>query len=386
MINSRTIKDYIEFELNAIAQEYEYAVAFKGELDFYNYDWIKRRFGVKNTPFVLVTNNFEVLKDGIDSVGFRYTLAALPFEKDRKLIENIFDVLYSRLRNYEFEEINVVFRPVKLTYGEDFSEGIGSGLRRFEALFEFEGYATTAFSFKDLEFEFGNFDMPIESFKFEHLKENYVNKLGSTGYYTDTNQKNINHNVLVIETPLTANSGALDLIGSRQYVGFVNDISFSIGGTTIFDNEPFKFDGWTLSSDVNDNKVTAFLYFSYDIDRVEIKINDIDIPILDYAFAMGTVKTSHTSLDSNIGKEIYLGKVRSWAFNIAEEHENDIIEILEEQMFGDVETPPIFKVTFKMYEEMEAREMMLLLDDVVKETKDTGRNYLTIRFVESGEV
>ncbi len=391
MINSRYIKDFLEFKLNEIA--WDYKIRFKGELDFYNYDWVKKYFGVDNTPFVLVTNNFETIDDGIGSVRFRYTLVSLPFEKDRADIEKIYDTLYLELKKDKKDDINIKFRPLKITFGEDFSEGSGRGYRRFEALFEFEGYATTAYNFGDLSFDFGGYEIPIVSFKFEHIKTHYINIKGeheSNKINIDgreiSNEGNINNNLFIIETPLTPDSRALDFIGSRQFVGMSANLTFKVGDTPIFDNELFKFDAWSFSGDIGSDSLTAFLYFSYEVDKVEIKINGEPIPILDYAFAMATVKTSHTSLSSNIGKEIYLGKVRSWAFNVAEEYENDIIEILEEQMFGDSENAPLYEVSFKLYDEMTERVMILLLDDVSKETKETGRNYLTIKFVESGEV
>lgn len=381
MINNRIMLNEIQKKLNALVPE-DKKINFVGEIDFYGYDWVKRVFGNEGTPFVLVTNSFETLSDGIGSIRFRYTIAALPFEKDRETIEFIYDQLYNELSSDEIEGINVAYRPIKITYGSDFSEGSGSGYRRFEALFEFEGYATTALNHRDLKLEVGNLDIPVESFKFEHIKANYVVDIVN---YEDENQSNLNTNILIIESPLTTDNDLLSLIGSKDKVNIKHEITLSAKETELF-NGNYQFDGWTLSSNANQNKSTVFLFFSKYIENIAIEINGKPIPILDYSFAMGTVRVPHTSLGSNIGKELYIGKVRSWAFNIAEEYNNDILAILEEQMFGDIEEPPIFKVKFKLYEEMESREVSLLLDDVTKESKETGRSFLTIKFVESGEL
>lgn len=382
MINNRKMLEEIGAKLNSIASFNDIKVDFVGEIDFYNYDWVKRVFGYNATPFVLVTNSFKTLSDGIGSVTFRYTIVALPFEKDKEHIEFIYDQLYNTLKSDHIDDINIVYRPIKITYGADFSEGSGSGHRRFEALFEFEGYATTALNHSDFGLVVGDLEIPIESFKFEHIKANYVVDIPN---YENENQSNINSNVLILESPLTINSDLVDLISSKDKVNINYDISLSAKETELFSGN-YKFDGWTMSSNANANKVTVFLFFSKANESVDIEINGYPIPILDYSFAMGTVKVPHTSLGSNIGKELYIGKVRSWAFNIAEEYNNEILEILEEQMFGDSEEPPIFRVRFKLYSEMQPRELDLLLDDVIKESKETGRSFLTIKFVESGEL
>lgn len=368
----------IETKLRQIVEQENFNISFIGSVNYYNHEWIKRVFGEPSTPFVLVTNHYEPLGNG--DIRFRYTFVALPFEKDKENIEFVYDELFDTLKKETFGDLNIKFRPIKITYGLPFSEGSGAGFKRFEALFEFEGFITKALGFDDLELSIGDIDLNIDSFKFEHAKVNMVAEYDGDN---EDNNINLNHNGLVIEAQLKENMSELLNVKS---INRVYDIELKGKNSTLVDM-PMNLDGWTLGANVSQEKTTVYLFFSQAIETVSIKIDNETIPIIDFAFGMGTISIPHRPIGSNISKNIYGGKVRSWAFNIAEQYEMDLLNLFEEQMFGDDESEPIFDIKFNLYKDGQfvEREMRMLLDDIMKESKETGRSYLTVKFIESGE-
>ena len=137
--------EYLEGKLNSISGDLGYDILFDGDVSFYDYEWYERKFGSKATPFVLATNAFETMNAGVTGVTFRYTLITLGFDEDREKIEFIYDRLYNDLRQETISGINVNFRPTNKEYGESVSIGSGDGLKRFEAIFEFQGTATNSY-------------------------------------------------------------------------------------------------------------------------------------------------------------------------------------------------------------------------------------------------
>ena len=164
MIRSEKLKNHIETQLNLIAQEdFNYDIHFRGEVDFYDYEWVKRSFesiendpkGIQVTPFVLTTNLYQRARDNNNDFNFRYTIIALPKEEDREKVREVYHRLGEVLDRVVIDGFNIRFVPTNVSFGADFSEGSGFGTKRFEAIFELEGVASNSLNLDNIELKFG---------------------------------------------------------------------------------------------------------------------------------------------------------------------------------------------------------------------------------------
>lgn len=380
MIKSKDIMNYIEGKLNSIAQENNFDIIFNGGVDVVDVDWRRKKFDIDQTPFSLATQNFEVVNGNIE---FRYALYIMPFSDDRQQIEFIMEELYSELSNNNIVMIEgwqISTRPVDITYGGDFSEGSGLGNQRFEVLLNFEGYATNYYTTRNLTLKVDGNELPILSLKYDNGKISYINK---TSVVESNNAHNLNTNILVIETPLgELNNNALELISSRQKVNIEKEIELKINDNVIID-DIYEFDGFTFATSTSDQVMVAYLYFSYGKDKSFIEINGEQIPILDYAISSKNETLPHATLNSNIVKNLWLGKARAYAFNIAEDNEYEVLSLLYDDLVTENERVPIYNVKINL-NGIEF-EKSLILDEITKQSKDSANTVLTVTFVESGE-
>lgn len=376
MINSKDILNYVEGLLNQITVEKDFDIVFDGEVNFYNVEWYREKFGAELTPFCLVTNRFETLDDGISSVSFRYTIVGLPFAEDRERIYETFTTLFNRLGKHKIDGYNVSFRPTNYSYGADMSEGSGRGVRRFEALFEFEGKITSAYNISDLNLSVGELDIPIKSFKLEHGKTNYANIEDDSEY---NNQKYTNANMLVVETQLVKNSGALALLGMGQKVNISYDVLLKVDTTTIIDLE-MEFKGHTFVGNSDSGDLPVFLYFGVKEVIDEITINGETIPLIDWSFVTATSDRQFNNSTGNRIVSFYTGKITGYAFLIDEDYENEVTSALLDYALGDEETVPAYEVEIKIGAKEYSKTLLLN-----KLSKEKGRSVLTLEMSESGE-
>lgn len=382
MNTSELIKNYIEAKLNTLAQEHDFNIIFEGGVDFVDANWRREKFGIRETPFSLATIRNE-LGSTLNFIDLRYDLYIMPFEEDRGRIEYIIDLFYLEI-NEKFmigDGWEVKLTPTNVQYGADFSEGSGSGLRRFEALISLQGKATKYYTMSDVELKLNDITVPISSFKFDHGKQNYVNK---TDVVENDNTKNLNTNILVIETPLNGeNTVGLELLNSKQKVNIEKNIKLVIGEIEIID-DAYEFLGYTLATSTTDNYMSTFLYFKLAGDKAFISINGEEIPILDMGYSVKSGLLDHSSPNSNTIKNIWIGRARAYVFNIAEAFEYDVLNLLEEEVAGNAELPPIYTVSVSYKGISFTKE--LIVDDISKESRETANSIITVTFVESGEI
>lgn len=381
MITSRDIANHLGTLLNRISVENDLDIVFEGTDGFYHHEWVKEKFDIKITPFVLTTNLIQRTKSNENSYEFRYTLVAMPFEKDREKIRFLYNELNQELDRYKINDYNLRFIPSNVAFGADFAEGSGLGFRRFEALFEFEGVATTSYGLEDLSLDFGGYNIPINSFKYEHSKTNFINKEEN---YLGDNNFNLNSNLLIVETILSPENHILNYLNKRQMVNIETPLKLKVGNEVIIEDN-YVFENYTIRGDANQDKILAYLNFEIAPDKTVIQIGGKEIPVLDYAFAMATNLEHHNEPNSNITKSIYLGKTRSYAFNVVEDKKyNDILNKLTGELIGEDETMPIYQVLIIIRGTIYEKKLMLV--DISKESRGTSSTVLSIKFVDGSDL
>lgn len=388
MIKSENIKNYIETELNIIAYDLGYKdIVFNGKVDFYDHDWIKQNFslyeeGKKITPFVLTTNLMQRSRETDAIVDFRYTLVAIPYEDDREKIREIYHKLNEKLSRTKIDDYNIVFTPSNVGFGADFSEGSGLGYRRFEALFEFEGQAGTTVGYEDIELSFGSLNIPIVSFKYEQSKINILNKSND---YVGELQHNINSDLLVVETIIDKENGALtDLLNQKQKVNIENTVLLKVDDIEVI-NDDYMFENYSLVFSRELDRLVAYLYFSRSFDRATITIGGDTIPVISYAISMAVSTDTHISPNSNTIKNIFLGKARSYSFTIVEEFNTyGVIDSFLTELIEDGENNPMYQVDIKVGSETHSKR--LLLTDVVKDSEESANGFITIKFLDGSDL
>lgn len=380
MIKSVDIMNYIEGLLNSMSART--SISFKGGVDVVNADWRRKNFGKQITPFSLATQAFEFDKN-LYKIDFRYALYIMPFANDRAEIENLVDDLYAFLGNNEIviDSWKLNITPNRIEYGEDFSEGSGAGFQRFEVILNFSGYATNNYTIEDVSLLLDDGDLPFISLKYSHGKISFVNKTAE--FESINNAHNLNSNALIIQTPLSSyNTVAQQLIGSRQKVNMETEIKLSVGETTIID-DVYEYEGFTFATGVGDQTLSVFLYFSYASDKSHITINGENIPILDYAISVKSDLLPHSNPLSNTVKNFWLGEARAFAFNIAEDNEYTVINTFYDYIEGKTQTIPIYEVEMNLSGVAFTKE--LVVDDITKESKETGKSVLRVTMLESEE-
>lgn len=379
-METRKLLNYIEAMLNGIAAEFDFDIAFKGNLDVVNNEWLDTYFGIRATPFALAKHQFEARQDK-QSIDFSYSLYIMPFSKDRKRMELIMNEFWQRIqKTIVLDDFNIDIRPTNIDSGNDFTSGSGLGFKRYETLITFIGNATQHYRFEHLNLKIDNQPLDFISFKYDHTKTMIINKEGS---YLGDNNKNLNTNMLVLEVPLSPNNTTLnDFIGSGQRTNITKTISLNLNDIPIIDGK-FEYEGHTLSSKKGDSLMVVYLYFTMAGEKASITINGEEIPILDFAITKKTDSIPIQTPDSNTIKHLFTSTVRSYAFNISEELGYDLFNVLENELLGYDEVSPIFDVSIKLYgKEIEKR---LILDEISKESKDNARTIFKVIFVESGE-
>ena len=381
-MNSKDILNYIELALNDISLAHSLDIVFRGGLDVVDDNYRRKMFNLEVTPFALATNQFEPKQEG-NVIDFRYALYIMAYEYDRPKYDFILDELDRVLRDSpKINGFNITFRPVNCTTGLPFSENSGSGIQRFEILYTFQGSATKYYSMRnDLSIEIDNQPLQITSFKFNHGKISYIN-LDTT--YNNANNSNVNTNTLIIEAPLSPDNFVLtSFLMTQQAVNIDKRIKMMIGTNQLL-NDMFEYEGFSLASTIEQNNMSVYLYFSYAKEKISITINDITIPILDFAIGMKTMSLPVDRNNSNRVKNIYTNKAVSYAFNIAEEKASPLINLYMDDLLGDSEKVPLYNVTMTIHDKV--YNVDVLIDEISKESKETANSIIKVVFLESGEL
>ena len=381
MINLELL-NYIEQLLNDIAIDLGYEISFKGNLDIVDMEWRRKYFGIELTPFALVPIQYEQLQAGT-VLDLRYQLFVMPFSKDRQKMFKVFDEFEKATTNsFMINDYRVTIVKNNEISGADFSEGSGSGNLRYELIYSFNGVATSNYSMlKDAILKIDDEVMPMLSFKYDMGKTNFINLNES---YAGTNNHNLNSNVFIVEIPLTPLNNNTDLfLTNNQKVNMVKKLEFSIGGNIIIDDN-YDYDGFSISNNLSSNSMSAFLYFTYKNDTISIKLNGDKIPILDFSIATQNTSIPFESPSSNMIKSLFTNKVRAYAFNVSEQEGYQVFKTLQNDLILDDNRKPMYELELDLYGVVINK--LVLLDEVVKESKGTANSVLRLVFTEGGEL
>lgn len=341
MLTDNKVKSFIQTQLTQIATTLEYNdIVFNGDVGFYDHQWIKRNLGEKITPFVITPISTEVSKDGLNIQTTRYMLLIMGFSKNRERMQDIINSFIEYLssginRSYEDEKLSLGY--ISGQSGVDFVEGSGNAEKRYEIAIEFEVVSTNdIYDSNDisLTIEINDVEtiLPFKSFRYEHGKNNFLNINNSESGYSTTNNWRFNTNSLVIECYLT--SSILDLIKTQN-----SNITYIMGcfidNITLFQNF-MKFSGYQFSNE-RGQIGTVFLYFEPSKANSSITIDDITIPIVDYGIALETLKKEIITPNSNIIKHKFLGKVRVYSFEVAEEDSTLLTSLFNDLLSDNIE-------------------------------------------------
>lgn len=380
-MTSKNLLIVIENTLNDISLSNNLGIMFKGYNDFVDVEWRRKMFGVNYTPFSLVANSFQELQAGT-IIDFRYSLYIMPFEDDREKLEFIMEEFSKIIQTpFESNDWNVVVKPINLTYGNSFSEGSGRGILRFESLFVFNGLATSNYNMlKDLKLELDNETIPILSYKWEHGKVGYVNKGENI---SSENSQNLNTNTFVIECPLSKQNDIVkNYLMNNKEVNVNKHLKLTVANLVLIDEE-YNYDGFSFSGGQNNQSMNVYLYFTPKRVTNTITINGDSIPILDYALSTKLESLSFDNINSNIYKNIYLGKATSYAFSISEDVDYPVLDTLYEDLIAGEEKLPVYEVTVSIRNN--TYEKTLMLSDITSDSDGGAKSVIKVVFIESGE-
>jgi hypothetical protein len=163
----------------------------------------------------------------------------------------------------------------------------------------------------------------------------------------------------------------------------VKKLEFSIGGNIIIDSN-YDYDGFSISNNLSSNSMSAFLYFTYKNDTISIKLNGDKIPILDFSIATQNTSVPFESPSSNMIKSLFTNKVRAYAFNVSEQEGYQVFKTLQNDLILDDNRKPMYELELDLYGVVINK--LVLLDEVVKESKGTANSVLRLVFTEGGEL
>ena len=85
-----------------------------------------------------------------------------------------------------------------------------------------------------------------------------------------------------------------ELIETKQNTNITRQLTITNEALELV-NGKYKYEGYTIGSAVSDDNISAFLYFSIAKKDITITINQITVPVLNYAMSAGVDKLPHTS-------------------------------------------------------------------------------------------
>jgi len=393
-MNDEIIVNEIEAKLNELAHNFELDNQFIGEVGYYDHDWLTKHINSIVIPFVLTNIGFTKEPTVYGRYNGRYALAFLMQSKDREVLYQIMKTFVNDLTTFDFtyEDKKYITMPTSYDMGVDFEGGDGVGGYYFEVLINLT--ITQSFgvlSGKDRTITFDGVEIPNKSIKFEHGKLDLSNIDNGFEGYTDDINKYTNTASVIIETYMTQNNPILQDFLRLDKTNQTANLSIKYGDFEVL-NDTFTYDGHLLSNK-DDDDAMIFLYFSKSEKKNEIVIynqNDepIVVPISSYGIGTNMLSEPHTKPNTNLGKAIFYGRVRSYVFVVSESFATSNIEffdILYNQLLDDEVEAPLMNIGIRLNERPE-RIKTLLLTDIQKSSKDGGRAFLTLSFADGSDI
>ena len=108
------------------------------------------------------------------------------------------------------------------------------------------------------------------------------------------------------------------LLKYNSLVNVDGDLIFSIANFGLIINDVARFDGYEMAGEYN-GVLTAYLYFTAKGVRGNpntFTIDGLDFPVIDYSIGVKNITKTINVPNSNLTKEVYLGKSRAYVFNV----------------------------------------------------------------------
>lgn len=314
----------IQSKLQTIVASYPNSnIVFNGETEFYDYDWIKKQInndkGKDITPYTLVLENSQGNGEVETVITNQYAVAFLCKQDQRSEYDAVFSDLFSQLDGFLYADANknvFTFKSIGNDSGVPFSEGSGRAIERYEQLMRFEVVIVNDIYLPRLTtIDFGSFSLPFRSFKVINGIAGYGM---ATANYADDSNLNMNKTTFIVE--VFVNQTISPLITPNNKINYESYMTIDMGGGILFD-DTVRYDGFEMSGEYN-GLLTAFLYFTHKSSEIankkitSIKLDGVSIPIVDYSITAKNITKTTTLPNSNLTKEIYVGKARAYAINV----------------------------------------------------------------------
>lgn len=306
----------IQSELNIIASSFlDNEIVFDGEVAFYDYDWIKKQYNKDITPFALTLENSDTTIEGKPITTNQYAIGFLCKEKFRDTYNEIFNLFKDTMIDYTFVESGFTYTINVNNFQSSvaFNDGSGKGEKLFEQLIGLE--VTIMYGLitgKDVSVSFQDIDLPLRSFKILSGVSSYASAGSNFSDYSNFLNNKMTFVVEVFIEPSIHN-----LLQYNSLVNVDGNLFFTIAGFAIIDGTS-RFDGYEMAGEYN-GVLTAYLYFTAKIisgNPNTFTIDGLDFPVIDYSIGIKNITKTISVPNSNITKEVYLGKSRAYVFNV----------------------------------------------------------------------
>lgn len=306
----------IQSELNIIASSFlDNEIVFDGEVAFYDYDWIKKQYNKDITPFALTLENSDTTIEGKPITTNQYAIGFLCKEKFRDTYNQIFNAFKDTMIDYTFVESGFTYTINVNNFQSSvaFNDGSGKGEKLFEQLIGLE--VTIMYGLKtgkDVSVSFQDIPLPFRSFKILSGVSSYA----SAGSNFSDNSNYLN-NKMTFVVEVFIEPSIHNLLQYNSLVNVDGDLVFTIADFAIIDDTS-RFDGYEMAGEYN-GVLTAYLYFTAKGVRGNpntFTIDGLDFPVIDYSIGVKNITKTISVPNSNLTKEVYLGKSRAYVFNV----------------------------------------------------------------------
>ncbi|MDY0141634.1 MAG: hypothetical protein RBR97_07065 [Bacteroidales bacterium] len=307
----------IQSELNIIASSFlGNEIVFDGEVAFYDYDWIKKQYNKDISPFALTLENSDTTIEGKPITTNQYAIGFLCKEKFRNTYNAIFNAFRDAMIDYTFVEDGFTYNINVNDFqsGEPFNDGSGKGEKLFEQLIGLEVtimYGLT--TGKDVSVSFQNITLPFRSFKILSGVSSYAS--ASSNFSDNSNLLN-NKMTFVVEVFIEPSIN--QLLEYNSLVNVDGDLVFYIANFGYIIDDNARFDGYEMAGEYN-GVLTAYLYFTakgISGNPNTFTIDGLSFPVIDYSIGIKNITKTISVPNSNLTKEVYLGKSRAYVFNV----------------------------------------------------------------------
>lgn len=332
----------IQSELNIIASSFpDNEIVFDGEVAFYDYDWIKKQFNKDISPFALTLENSDTTIEGKPITTNQYAIGFLCKEKFRDTYNAIFNAFKDTMIDYTFVEDGFTYTINVNNFQSSvaFNDGSGKGEKLFEQLIGLE--VTIMYGLKtgkDVSVSFQSITLPFRSFKILSGISSYAS--ASSNF---SNNSNLLNNKMTFVVEVFIEPSINQLLEYNSLVNVDGDLVFSIDNFGVVIDDTCRFDGYEMAGEYN-GVLTAYLYFTakgISGNPNTFTIDGLSFPVIDYSIGIKNITKTISVPNSNLTKEVYLGKSRAYVFNVLKTNQltfNTLYNKLVSSLMGEGST------------------------------------------------